>query len=198
MNAIICHGVKSEESFAKLSIPTCAEIWYPWLQQKLILAGIPTQCPSFTNSYLPVRSYTADAEIMRRQQIDDNTILIGHSCGGGLLVKYLTDNPGIKIAHLVLVAPWIDPLHEFPTYFNNFEPDATIPQRVGRIDLIYSTDDHHGDRILKGCEKLQKLWPTMCVHKFTDRNHFSRDTVTQLPEIMEVLEPTIQSHKTKK
>lgn len=188
MNAIICHGIKvTKESFDKMTMPMCASGWHPWLQQKLILSGVPTQCPSFTNSWIPARSYAADADIMNRMQIDENTILIGHSCGGGFLVKYLTDNPQIKIARLVLISPWIDPMHVFPEYFNKFEPDANIPNRVGRIDLFYSTDDHYSDWILKGCEKLEKLWPTMHVHKFTDRNHFSAVDLPEFPELWELL-----------
>ena len=191
MNAIICHGVKSKENFDRMTIPMCAAIWYPWLQQKLILSGIPTQCPSFTNSWLPARNYSADANIMNRMPIDENTILIGHSCGGGMLVKYLTDNPQIKISRLILIAPWIDPTHTFPEYFNNFEPDAKIAHRVGKIDLFYSTDDHYGEWILKSCEKLEKLWPTMTVHKFSNRGHFSASDITEFPELWEILQ---QSH----
>ncbi|MBD5388817.1 hypothetical protein HDR63_01000 [bacterium] len=189
MNAIICHGIKSKENFDKMTIPMCAAIWYPWLQQKLILSGIPTQCPSFTNSWLPARNYATDTDLMNRMPIDDKTILIGHSCGGGMLIKYLTDHPKIKISHLVLVAPFIDPTHQFTEYFNKFEPDATIPNRVGRIDLFYSTDDHYGDWIIKGCEKLEKLWPGMHVHKFTNRNHFSASDVTEFPEVWDILKP---------
>ncbi len=174
-NAIICHGVKFKDAFDKMQIPFCASYWYPWLQQKLILAGVPTQVPSFTNSWLPARNYAADVDILSRQQIDADTIMIGHSCGGGLLVKYLSENPGIKIGHLVLVAPWIDAQHMFPQYFNNFEPDPKLPGRVGTMDLFYSSDDHYGDMIIQGCKKLESVYPDMHVHKFHDRSHFSGD-----------------------
>lgn len=33
MNAVICHGIKTKEAFDKMTVPMCAEIWYPWLQQ---------------------------------------------------------------------------------------------------------------------------------------------------------------------
>lgn len=129
---------------------------------------------------------------MNRMPINKDTVLIGHSFGGGMLVKYLTDNPQIKIAHLVLVSPWIDPFHLFQTYFNKFEPDVNIPQRAHRIDLFYSTDDHYGDLILKSCEKLEKLWPTMHVHKFTNRNHFSASEITKFPELWQILKAHVR------
>lgn len=184
-NAIICHGIKYKEDFDKMEIPFWASYWFPWLQQKLIVAGVPTQVPSFTNSWVPARSYAADADILKRQEINEDTILIGHSCGGGLLVKFLSENPDVKIGHLVLVAPWIDVLHQFTQYFNEFEPDAKLPERVKTIDLFYSTDDHYGDLILKGCDKLQEIYPTMHVHKFNDRSHFSGD-MRQFPELWEL------------
>lgn len=184
-NAIICHGIKYKEDFDKMEIPFCASYWFPWLQQKLIVAGVPTQVPSFTNSWVPARSYAADADILKRQEINEDTILIGHSCGGGLLVKYLSEKPDVKTGHLVLVAPWIDVLYQFTQYFNEFEPDAKLPERVKTIDLFYSTDDHYGDLILKGCDKLQEIYPTMRVHKFNDRSHFSGD-MRQFPELWEL------------
>ena len=181
-NAVICHGVKFKEDFDKMEIPFCASYWFPWLQQKLILSGVPTQVPSFTNSWLPARSYALDVDILSRQHIDDETILIGHSCGGGLLVKYLSENPHIKIGHLILVAPWIDAAHVFPQYFNNFEPDPDLINRVGTMDLFYSDDDHFGDMILSGCKKLQEIYPSMRVHRFADRSHFSGN-MRKFPEI---------------
>lgn len=189
-NAIICHGVKFKDEFYKMQIPFCASYWYPWLQQKLIVAGVPTQVPSFTNSWLPARNYAADVDILQRQIINEKTILIGHSCGGGLLVKYLSENPEIKIGHLVLVAPWIDVLYQFPEYFNGFSPDPKLPDRIKTIDLFYSTDDHYGDLILKGCDKLQDLYPNMRVHKFSDKSHFSGD-MHQFPEMWNLCETFI-------
>ena len=168
-----------------MTVPLCASYWFPWLQQKLILSGVPSQVPSFTNSWLPARNYAADVDILRRQDINENTILIGHSCGGGLLVKYLSENPNIKIGHLIFVAPWIDPQHQFPQYFNNFEPDPELANRVKSMDLFYSMDDHYGEMIIRGCEQLQKIYPEMHVQTFTDRNHFSGD-MTRFPEIWDL------------
>ena len=183
-NAIICHGIKFEEDFYRMPKPICASMWYPWLQQKLILSGVPTQVPSFTNSWLPARNYEADKDILSRQQLDKDTILIGHSCGGGLLVKYLSENPDIKIGHLILVAPWIDALHQFPQYFNNFEPDPQLSLRTETMDLFYSLDDFYGDVIISGCQKLQNVYPNMNVHKYTDQGHFN--TFSKVPDIFQL------------
>ena len=190
-NAIICHGVKSKESFFEMVVPLCASYWFPWLQQKLIVAGVPTQVPSFTNSWLPDRNYSADVDVLKRQVIDENTILIGHSCGGGLLVKYLSENPGVKIGHLILVAPWIDALHQFTQYFNNFEPDPRLQERVKTINLFYSSDDHYGDMIIKSCKKLQEVYPNMRVHKFDDKSHFTGD-MKEFPELWELCKSFIE------
>lgn len=184
-NAIICHGVKDKAGFDAMTVPLCASYWFPWLQQKLILSGVPTQVPSFTNSWLPVRNFESDAHILSRQDMNDETILIGHSCGGGLVVKYLSENPDIKIGHLILVAPWIDVHRQFPQYFNNFEPDPGLARRVRSMDLFYSMDDHYGEMILNSCDKLQAVYPDMRVHRFTDKSHFT-GTMTEFPEIWQV------------
>lgn len=192
-NAIICHGVKFKEEFDKMTKPFCASYWYPWLQQRLILAGIPTQVPSFTNSWLPARSYESDSDILSRQEINNKTILIGHSCGGGLLVKYLSEHPKIHVGHLVLVAPWIDAERQFPQYFNNFELDPTLPRRVGTMDLFYSSDDSFGPTIIKGCQKLQKVYPDMNVHKYENMGHFG--TSTKFPDILDLCSKFIKQRQ---
>ncbi len=183
--ALICHGILTEEAFNKNTMPCNAALWYPWVQHKLEFMNIWAQCPLFKKSYLPVRSYDSDAVLLKRFDINKDSILIGHSCGGGLLVKFLSQNPDIKISQLILVAPWIDPTHEFDSYFN-FEPDPKLTERVGQIDLLYSTDDRHGDWIFKSCEKLMKIYPNMKVHKFDDKNHFSGE-MTELPDLLKVI-----------
>jgi predicted alpha/beta hydrolase family esterase len=183
--ALIVHGVITEEAWNKSILPCSAMLWYTWLQHKLEFMDIWAQVPLFEKSYLPVRSYDSDVNLLKRFDINQNSILIGHSCGGGLLVKFLSENPDIKIAQLILVAPCIDPLKEFETYFN-FTPDPKLSERIERIDLFYSTDDHYGEKILKSCEQLIKLYPNMKVHKFDSKNHFS-DDMTELPEILDVI-----------
>jgi predicted alpha/beta hydrolase family esterase len=162
-----------------------AMLWYPWVQHQLEFMGIWAQTPLFNQSYLPVRNYESDAELLKRFDIAKDSILIGHSCGVGLLVKFLSQNPDIKISQLILVAPWIDPTREFNSYFN-FEPDPRLVERVDQIDLIYSTDDHHGDWIFKSCKKLIEIYPNIQVHKFHDKNHFSGD-MTELPELLKII-----------
>ena len=133
----------------------------------------------------------SDVDVLKRQVIDENTILIGHSCGGGLLVKYLSENPDVKIGHLILVAPWIDALHQFMQYFNNFEPDPRLQERVKTINLFYSSDDHYGDMIIKSCKKLQEVYPNMRVHKFDDKSHFTGD-MKEFPELWELCKSFIE------
>jgi predicted alpha/beta hydrolase family esterase len=183
--ALICHGVVTKEVFDAGTLSCNAAVWYPWVQHQLEFMGIWAQAPLFEKSYLPVRNYASDANLLKIFDINNDSILIGHSCGGGMLVKYLSQNPNIKISQLILVAPWIDPTHEFDSYFD-FEPDPKLSERIGQIDLIYSTDDHHGDLILKSCEKLIKLYPDMKVHKFDDKNHFSGD-MKELPELLKII-----------
>ena len=52
--------------------------------------------------------------------IDENTLLVGHSYGAGFLIRWLSEHP-MKIAKLVLVAPWLDPSRRRTTDFSIFK-----------------------------------------------------------------------------
>jgi alpha-beta hydrolase superfamily lysophospholipase len=121
-------------------MPAGTRHWMGELQQQYIINGVSCQNPSFPNSWIPDRNYDDDVNVFSRLELDADTRLIGHSCGGGFLLKYLSLNPQIKIKHLVLVAPWLDPTRELGDYFD-FILDANLPERAERIDLFYSTDD---------------------------------------------------------
>ena len=45
---------------------------------------------------------------MNCQNINRDTILIGHSAGAGFILKYLALHQNLKVRQVILVAPWID------------------------------------------------------------------------------------------
>ncbi len=59
------------------------EHWIPWLQQRLVIQDILTQTPELPKPYAPV--YTDWLRVLKQFEINEESILIGHSCGGGLL-----------------------------------------------------------------------------------------------------------------
>jgi hypothetical protein len=115
----------------------------------------------------------------------DGAVLIGHSLGGGFLLRYLTENKlPITVAQLHLVAPVVDSL-DCPGV-GGFQIDVhmwpgfdTVPQSV---HLWHSGDDtlvpiHHSERF-------KVLYPSAELYTFTDRFHFLTET---FPELLEVI-----------
>ena len=105
--AILLHGSCDKEEYYSDEYPSLSNShWFPWLQKQLLIRDIPTQTPELPGAYEPV--YEEWKKEFERHDITENTILVGHSCGGGFLVRWLSEN-NIKVDTVVLVAPWIDP-----------------------------------------------------------------------------------------
>jgi len=114
---------------------------------------------------------------------------IGHSCGGGFLVRWLSENK-IKADKLVLVAPWLNPdktEQKLVTNFFDFEIDLTVPERIKEITII--TSDNDSPDILKSVEILVGKWLVSNRIIIPGKGHFThRDMKTdQFPELTAVL-----------
>jgi len=61
--------------------------WIPWLKQKLEATGIQTFTPLMPTPWEPV--YNDWKKEIEQLPIDENTIIIGHSCAAAFLTKWL-------------------------------------------------------------------------------------------------------------
>lgn len=139
-NAIILHGSTDKEEYYSTKHPSMSNShWIPWLQKRLLVADIPTATPEVP------QCYELDYEMWRREferyDITPETILVGHSCGGGFLVRWLSENIERKVGKVILVAPWINPLKEEKGTMFDFEMDVTLVSRTQGITLFSSDDD---------------------------------------------------------
>ena len=106
-NALLLHGTcDREEYFSDLHTSLSNSHWLPWLQKQLLIRDILTQTPEMPQAYDP--QYDLWEKTFERFDVDKNTILVGHSCGGGFLLRWLSENR-VEVNKLILVAPWIDP-----------------------------------------------------------------------------------------
>ncbi|MDR0741559.1 MAG: alpha/beta hydrolase [Rickettsiales bacterium] len=188
-NAIILHGIDDavEDILAMPNSPSNSH-WFPWLQWELIKKGILAQTPEMPRPYLKDMNYDEWVGIIEQFQIDKNSILIGHSCGGGFFLKYLSLNPNIKVGQLVLVAPWLDTEQDSPTFFNNLYLDPDLPARVGQIDVFLSSDDM--DIIKMSIDKIKSAYDNIIkYHDMGNKGHFcERDLKSkQFPELLAVI-----------
>src|SRR3989344_7761208 len=138
--AIIVHGMPSKEGYLNPSRQDSQSNshWFPWIQQKLLLSGILAQTPEFPKPYEPV--YEDWRAVFEKFEVNEDTVLVGHSCGAGFLTRWLSENK-INVGKVALVAPWLDPAHELSTGFFDFEIDAEVPKRSKGMGIFISSDD---------------------------------------------------------
>ena len=137
--AIIVHGMPSKKGYYHPDRDSQSNShWLPWLQHQLLLRDILTQTPEMPRPYEPV--YSDWKRILSQFEIDEKTALIGHSCGAGFLIRFLTEEE-VKIDTLCLVAPWLDPQKTLKTGFFNFELGDKFISYARRTLVFYSEDD---------------------------------------------------------
>jgi predicted alpha/beta hydrolase family esterase len=185
-SAVILHGMPDkEEYFMSESSSQSNSHWLPWLQQQLIINGILAQTPELPNPYLPV--YEEWKKVFEQFDLDEDTILVGHSCGAGFLVRWLSENK-IKVGKVALVAPWIDPnKDELPNGFFNFTLDKDLVSRTEGVCVFVSSDDEK--MILESVKIITTELPQVVVKNFENRRHFLFDDMKteKFPELLDFL-----------
>lgn len=182
---ILIHGSPDEKEFYDPCVVSPSNNqWFPWIQRQLALKDILSQALEFPKPYDPV--YEEWVKVLENFKIDKDTILIGHSCGGGFLLRYLSEHPDLKPQKVILVAPWLDPLHELSTNFFDFEIDSSLSSRT-ELHVFISTNDH--ESILKSFEIIKAKIPNVIIHEFKDKGHFiiSHLKGEAFPELLEVI-----------
>ncbi|MBP7831756.1 MAG: alpha/beta hydrolase [Candidatus Pacebacteria bacterium] len=138
--AIIIHGMPDEEEYLKdpnrLSIEN--QHWLYWIKKELTEKNIIAETPTMPVPYLP--EYSAWKEMFETFPLTQETILIGHSCGGGFIVRYLSEN-NIRVGKVVLVAPWLNPEHFLKNGMFDFTIDENIVDKTSGITIFNSTND---------------------------------------------------------
>lgn len=95
--------------------------------------------------------------------------MVGHSCGGGFLLRYLSEK-NIRLEKLVLVAPWIDPTNELDTGFFDFSLNRDLVNRVKDIVMFSSlTDD---PVVIQSVNIIKEELPGIKIIEFKDKGHF--------------------------
>ncbi len=183
-NAVIIHGTCDEAEYFDPKFPSLSNShWLPWLQKQLLIRGIEAQTPEMPVAYFP--NYEAWSEELDKYNLNANSILIGHSCGAGFLLRYLSEKK-ISIAKLILVAPWLDPEKEKDPQFFEFEIDKDLASRVQQIHLLYSVNDMGS--VLKSVETIKSNISGLTVKEFKFHGHFTYGEMrtTRFPELLSI------------
>jgi uncharacterized protein len=177
---ILVHGAPYEEEFYNPEKPSSSNTnWFPWFQKQVALADGLCQALEFPKPYDPV--YEDWKAVFEQLQINTETILIGHSCGGGFLTRYLSEYSGKYPKKIILVAPWLDPEKELTTDFFDFEIDSELPEKT-EVHIFSSSDDDTS--LLKSFEIFKEKLPNAIWHEFSDKGHFCEK---EFPELLGVI-----------
>jgi predicted alpha/beta hydrolase family esterase len=184
--AIIVHGKPDKEEYYNklLEDSQSNSHWIPWLQQELCQRDILAQTPEMPIPYDP--NYELWKEEFEKYKPDENTIIVGHSCGGGFIVRWLSENPNNKVKKAVLVAPWLDLVGIFPAMFKfQINSDISLQSKNG-IDVLYSTDDYKD--VISSVDYLKQNTNNFNYHEFEGYRHFthSRMKTRKFPELLQI------------
>jgi len=166
--------------------------WVPWASKQLMINGIFPIAVEMPEPWNP--KFEVWKKELERFDIDKETILIGHSYGGGFVVRWLSETDK-KIDKVILVAPYMGLpakhiiVDQTPTElaeFFDFPIDRTMVQKTIRgVTILESTND---DPVIDdSLSLLKRSIDDLHVVTVGNRGHFlDRDMGTdRFPELIE-------------
>jgi predicted alpha/beta hydrolase family esterase len=141
--AILIHGRPDKEEYYDPKYPSPSNShWLPWLTKQLMVNNIFTVAPEIPQPWQP--RYDIWKKELERFDITPETILVGHSCGGGFIVRWLSENKDKRVDKVVLVAPWLNPennpVSDTADFFN-FQIDENLAERTKGVTIFNSDND---------------------------------------------------------
>ena len=182
-NAILLHGKPSEAEYYNPALPSPSNYhWFPWLQKQLIVHRIKADTPDVPLAFDP--QWDLWVKEVERFEMTPTTILVGHSCGAGFWVRYLSEHKDVHVGKVVLVAPSLGRDWEAKDFFN-FTIDPDISERVKSITIFYSNNDR--EAIKSTVKTMQEKISTTKVREFHGMGHFTHKDMktSEFPELLE-------------
>lgn len=187
--AILIPGRPDKEEYYDPQYPTNSNShWFPWLSKQLQISGI------FAVAIEPPRPYQPRYDIWKKEferfDITPETVLVGHSCGGGFLIRWLSEYKDKKVGKVVLVAPWLNPSNDPQSDtadFFHFEVDPDLVRRTAGMTIFHSDNDQ--ESVQESVRILRKAITNITYREFHGYGHFClRDMKTvEFPELVEAV-----------
>lgn len=186
-NAIILHGKPDpgQEEYYNPGFPASSNAhWIPWLQKQLIIHDITTQTPEIPNAWQP--EYETWRKEFERYDITPETVLVGHSCGAGFIVRWLSEHPDVRVGSVVLVAPSLGIDWDTNNFFD-FTIDPKLAARTEKLVIFVSDDDR--DAIQQAAKKLRSTIEGIHYREFHGYGHFCLEDMktVDFPELRDEL-----------
>jgi len=186
-NAIILHGMPDKDEYYDTQYPCMSNFHFlPWLQRQLQLNDWEAHTPEVKDAHDP--TYDKWLKELNRYELNSNTVLVGHSCGAGFIVRYLSENPHTRVHKVFLVAPWLNTpgAGEYDTDMFEFDINPIASDCAKEIHLLLSTDDF--DSIQSSSHLVMEGISGIHYHEFSDKGHFAKgDIGNELPELLELI-----------
>lgn len=170
-NAIIVHSTCDKEEYYSPEYPSASNFhWLPWLVKQLFIKDIHAVTPEMPHGYMP--NYAVWKREFERFDIKPETVLVGHSCGGGFLVRWLSENKDKHVGKVVLVAPWLDPnkTKGEDNDFFDFVMDSELVSRTQGVTIFNSDDDM--EAIHTSVKQIMDTIPDIKLVEFEGKGHF--------------------------
>jgi predicted alpha/beta hydrolase family esterase len=187
MNAVLVPGRPDKDEHYDPKSPSNSENhWFSWLKRQLILKDIHAVSIEPRFPFRP--RYDEWKTEFERFDITPDTILVGHSCGGGFLVRYLSEHKDITVGKVALVAPWMNPdsyeVSDTADFFE-FEVDPDFPARTAGVSIFISSDDELS--VVKTVEILKAKVCGLDIHQYADKGHFTFNALgtDEFPELLQ-------------
>jgi predicted alpha/beta hydrolase family esterase len=174
-NAILVPGRPDKSEYYDPSIPTNSNAhWYPWLSKQLQINDV------FAIAIEPPKPYAPRYEDWKHEferfDITSETLLAGHSCGGGFLIRWLSENKDKTVGKVVLVAPWVNPEKNPASDTADFFEFKIDPDLVSRTaGLIIFNSDNDQATIHKSVEIIRDSVKDVGYKEFHRYGHFCLD-----------------------
>ncbi len=181
--AVIVHGTSSREEYYDSGLPSASNYhWLPWLQKQLIVHDYAVYTPEIPNSWAP--HYPTWKKEFERFEISSETALVGHSCGGGFLTRWLSEHADIRVGKVVLVAPWLDPKRTKTTDFFDFVIDPALASRTSGLTIFNSDND--GQDVQNSVSLLRAAIHKIQYREFHNYGHFCLNDMrtSEFPELL--------------
>ena len=182
-NAIIIHGTPGKEEYYS-DYPSASNAhWLPWLQNELLRKDIHAITPEMFQCFMP--DYKHWSNEFEKHAITLETILVGHSCGGGFIARWLSEHPEVKVGKVVLVAPWFDPFDSRKNNFFDFSIDKDCSSRTKGVTVVHSDNDMEDVQV--SVKRLMNETSGITFKEFNGFGHFCESDLggQAFPELLE-------------
>lgn len=187
-NAILVPGRPDKEEYYDPKYPTNSDgHWFPWLAKHLQINNVFAVTIEPPMPWQP--RYDAWKKEFERFDITTETVLVGHSCGGGFLVRWLSENKDVKVDNVILIAPWLNPednpVSDTADFFH-FVIDPNVAARTKNMTVLVSNDDEPS--ILKSVEIIKQQIQGLKVREFKGYGHFTFNDMNtkEFPELLQI------------